>query len=216
VLPPYYRIEMFGGLCLIADGRVTVRFHSEAAEALLACITYRPEVRYRRADLGRMLWTDLAPIEAAACLDAAIATLRLHLEPTPIPSGRVLCVGGNNESDPIFLVPGTFETDVAELRAALALTGQAQPETTRRQALGRAMLLYTGELLASMKAPWVAEERERWAIIHAAVKYEWEKLPLVSRQVQRDPTPTGWHREAMSRPPVRPAPGSRRYVRSEP
>ncbi len=182
MLPPYYRIELFGGLCLVADGHVTVRFRCESAESLLALLAYRPETRYRRVDLCRLLWPGLTIADAALRLNAAVAALQLHLEPSPIAPGRVLRL----ESDQVFLAPGTFETDVAELRAALALTGPTQSEATRRQALCRAMLLYTGELLAGMKAAWVEEERERWGIIYIAVQHEWQKLPPIELPTKPD------------------------------
>jgi DNA-binding SARP family transcriptional activator len=211
VLPPYYRIEMFGGLCLIADGSATVRFYFEPAEALLAFITYRPEVRCRRVDICRALWANLAPGEATSRLNAAIAALRTYLEPAPIAPGRVLRL----EGDQVFLAPGAFETDVAELRAALAQTGPSYPEQTRRQALSRAMLLYTGELLAGMKSPWVTEERERWGIIHAAVKYEWEKLPPLVLPTECVVTAlVAPQRDVAPRPPFRPMSAPRHYVRS--
>jgi DNA-binding SARP family transcriptional activator len=180
VLPPYYRIEVFGGLCLIADGQVTLRFRSDAAESLLALLAYR-SVRYHPADLYRLLWPNHSPVEAATSLAAAIATLRHHLEPAPIAPGRVLQV----EDDQIFLAPTTFETDVAELRAALALTAPNQPQSIRRQALHRAVLLYGGELLAGLQDAWVAEERAKWAIIAAAAHREWTSLSGLAVVTQR-------------------------------
>src|SRR5689334_14406527 len=84
------RVELFGGLRLIRADRVTDRFRTHNAAALLAYLALNLNRRCARDELLELLWPDSELAAGRGLLRTTLSYLRRPLEPPGIPFNSVL------------------------------------------------------------------------------------------------------------------------------
>ena len=190
----FCRVELFGALRLIHQGRVTDRFRRQKSALLLAYLALHPGRPHPRERLTDLLWPEMEGDAARDNLSATLSSLRRELEPPEVPAGTFLVadrqsVGLNGER---------IATDVAEFDHLLRSARSSPVVTDRARLLARAVALYQGDLLEGRYEEWVitvqSAYRERfregllnWAQDLEALQ-EWEiALAAAKRAVQTDP-----------------------------
>lgn len=130
------------------------------AGALLAYLTFFPDVPHSRETLAEILWPNTEPRAARANLRFVLSTLRRNLEPPGIPAGTVL----RTDISSIRLRGDVISTDVVEFTSALSTASRATEAEERITALTRGVDLYRGDLLLGYYEDWILGERERFRV----------------------------------------------------
>jgi DNA-binding SARP family transcriptional activator len=160
-----WRIELLGGLRVRRGDRVVERFRTYKTGALLAYATYHAPRLYSREALLGLFWPEMEPEAARHNLRQTLSTLRHELAALEA-SEEDLVVADRVH---LWLQPGVFTTDVADLQAALQAAQYAPTSAERIMALSRAVALYQGELLPGYFEDWADAERARLADSHLEV-----------------------------------------------
>lgn len=154
-----------------------VRPRARAALRVLALHAGRP---VHREQLAEALWGDLDPRAALHNLHVSLSAVRRALEPgVPTRSSRLLVRDG--ETYTLVLRPGST-SDVAQLDRAVREGRRRRAvgdHAGARHELGRAVDLYTGDLLPEDgPAEWVVGERERLRLTAADAAVELAELEV--------------------------------------
>jgi predicted ATPase/DNA-binding SARP family transcriptional activator len=160
---PFWRVEMLGTLQARSDDLVVSRFRTRRVGMLLAYLTYFSGKSHDRAEIGEILWPEGDPEKTSVNLRQALASLRRHIEPPPLPPGSIL----QSKNWKLSIAPGMVETDTAQFERALTDAQKGTDPAARRLALEHAVALYRGELLPGFDAEWVSRERSRLEDLHA-------------------------------------------------
>src|ERR1051326_1199752 len=115
------RIELFGGMQAILEGRTLTRFGTQKAAHLLAYLALTLPKTHLREHLLDLFWPDLPPHAGRDNLSTTLSTLRRCLEPPPFPAGTVLVADRHH----VGLNPHTLTTDVADFAMLLAAADQS-------------------------------------------------------------------------------------------
>lgn len=150
-----WRIRLLGELRATRGDTSITRFRTQKTAGLLAYLAFHSGRAHPREVLIELLWPGGKPEAGRSSLSAALSSLRSRLEPPGTVGAVILASRATVE-----LAPGTFTTDVAELRAALESAARATG-AARLEALGAALDAYGGELLPGFYQDWIAGERAR-------------------------------------------------------
>lgn len=176
------RIRLFGALEITGPDGVQVDPPREARE-LLAFLALEPERRFARDVVAGHLWGERSDAAARKALRNGLWRLRRALPAAGGPeagpsSGRAAKGHGGQGGDPLAvgrLSVGLGEAvwvDVAEFRRSAAAVPDGGPEALAPETvtfLERAAVLYRGDLLEGLYAPWVTGPREELRLIHLDV-----------------------------------------------
>lgn len=154
---PFWRIEMLGTLQARSDELVVSRFRTRRVGLLLAYLACPPGSNHDRAVLAERLWPEGDPDRMGSNLRQAVASLRRHIEPPPLPTGSVL----RSENGRLSLDAARVVTDVAEFEAGLRAAERESDPSQRRRAFEAAVGVYRGEFLPGQFDEWVLRERTR-------------------------------------------------------
>jgi WD40 repeat protein/DNA-binding SARP family transcriptional activator len=150
-----WRIELLGGLRVVATDGVPTRFRTRQTAALLAYLALFVDRPHSRDDLADRFWPDADPRAARHRLSVALSSLRPLLALPNLPADALLLA----TRDTVQLDPAWLSTDVADFHAARRRADRASAPRDRRAALIDAVDLYQGELLPGHDALWVLEQR---------------------------------------------------------
>ncbi|WP_394796024.1 ATP-binding protein [Armatimonas sp.] len=143
----YWRIELFGGPCLISpSGETLSYFSTQKTAALLAYLALTLPRSHPRELLAELFWPDKDPTLSRNSLSAAVSALRPLL-------GEALLTNKLQ----VGLNPERVTCDVAEFEARLAAGD-----------LDGAASLAQAEFLPSCYDDWVVAERERLATLYGS------------------------------------------------
>ena len=167
-----WRIRLLGAL-RVETGETTIsRFATSRVAVLLARLALYPQRAHSREELADLLWPEADLGAGRLNLRVAIASLRRQLEPPPISPGSILLA----DRSFIGLNPDAFRCDVSEFEAAWAKASRAASPLAKRDALAEAAALYGGDLLPGFYDDWIAEERERLAVLHEELRAQQREL----------------------------------------
>ncbi len=153
---------MLGTLRLVRGPRITTRFRTHKAAALLAFLAHHCPQRHSRELLIDMLWPDMTLESGRSGLSMALSSLRSVLDggeegeatgPSVILAGRTT-VGLDPER--VTTDTGFFEETLARLKTDREIT----PEDRLRR-LEEAVAVYRGELPPGFYQEWIFAERAR-------------------------------------------------------
>ncbi len=156
------RIEMLGTLRVVRGPRITTRFRTHKAAALLAFLAHHCPQRHSRELLIDMLWPDMSLESGRSGLSMALSSLRGLLDgeeegeatgPSVILAGRTT-IGLDPER--VTTDTGFFEETLTRLKTG----GEIAPEDRLRR-LEEAVAVYRGELLPGFYQEWIFAERAR-------------------------------------------------------
>jgi len=159
------RIELFGGLRVLVNGRLITRFRTRKTAALLAYLAYHLHCFHHRDVLIEMFWGDSDPEQGRNSLSKALSSLRHQLMPPTGEQDSVLYA----DRFYIGLRSEHVTTDVAEFEACLKAARCARSDVERVAFLSDAVCLYRGELLPDFDDAWIEPERARLAEQFASV-----------------------------------------------
>ncbi len=162
------RIELLGGLRVLAGDRIISRFRTHKAGALLGYLAYHLGRDHSREVLLEILWPDEDLEPARNRLNMALTSLRHQLEPPGVPAGAVLRTGRFTAG----LNPAAVVTDAAGFEAAVKSAARPASEEERAGCLARALDLYQGPLLPGYYEEWVLPEQQRLADLFATAAAE--------------------------------------------
>ena len=145
-----WRVELFGSLRALGDGRTIERFRTRRIALLLALLAMDPGAPLSRDVLAERLWPDEDPVRQRAKLRYSLSVLRQHLGAAAIET-----VG----NDLVALHPGSG-SDLAEFREALRSAGRTNDEPSRTAFLQRALALAERPFLDGFYDVWVLAERD--------------------------------------------------------
>ena len=152
-----WRIELFGGLRAVAEGREVTRFRTRKTGALLGYLCLHPERPHTRDELAELLWPGCEPESGRGSLSTALWSLRRQLEAgdgaTPVLAASRNTVGLHAQA---------LETDTGLLLYRLRMADHAATVQERASALGAALDLYQGEVLAGYQEDWLPSVRRAY------------------------------------------------------
>ena len=134
------RVELFGSVRLIRQGRTTTHFRLQKASTLLAYLALNPGRTHSRERLIDLFWPERDLDAGRDNLSTILSVLRRELEPPGVPQGSVLIA----DRQMIGLVRERITTDFAEFEDWLRKAGSAPAGAERAALLGQAAALYIG------------------------------------------------------------------------
>lgn len=174
-----WELQFLGRISARRGDQVVTRFASSRVAALLARLALFPKRDHPREELIDLLWPDSDIAAGRLNLRVALASLRRQLEPPDVLPGTVLFA----DRSTIHLRSAAFRCDVADFEAALQ---DAAHHSASREALNRAIALFTGELLPGFYDEWISEERERLNALFEEAGKQRDELPEAASAL---PTP---------------------------
>jgi len=150
-----WRIELFGGLRVRTQDRVTTRFRTEKTASLLAFLAFHGNRGHTREILTDLFWPDADPASGRHSLRLALSSLRRQLAPTG--SDRPLLLA---DRQTVQLDPHCFESDVQEVEESFRALSRAKGDE-RIALLARTVDLHSGELLLGFYDAWILPHRLR-------------------------------------------------------
>lgn len=160
-------VHLFGGF-RVQRGHPPQPLHfTRTAQHLLAYLLLHRRLPHPRDILAGILWGETDDEKARACLNTALWRLRKVLEPYPMSRGSVLVTtaGGDVGINP----QAHLKVDVAMFEEKVGRIGRwagHPPSPCEAAEVERALVLYTGELLAGFYEDWIVAERERLHCLH--------------------------------------------------
>lgn len=197
-----WRIELLGTLKANRDGHEVTRFRTRRVASLLAYLAYFRQGLHSRDQISEMLWPDADSEASRRNLRQALSSMRLAIEPAPLPKGSVV----QSIHDGVQLNPETVTTDVAEFES-LVQQGKREEDPKRViQYLTRAVSLYKGDLLPGFNDEWIWAHRLRLEDLYlsalkrlSAVEDSDAAIDHLRQGVIREPFNEHWHIELMRR-----------------
>lgn len=160
-LQAVWRIHLLGELRAVrvapepGEAEIVSRFRTHKTAALLAFLAYHRGAAHTRDALCDSLWAEDRPEAARASLRTALASLRRQLEPPGVAPGSVI----QADRSAVQLSSEAATTDVGTFRQALHAASRATSPRERMLHLQEAVDAYRGDLLPSLYADWVLQER---------------------------------------------------------
>ena len=185
------RIELLGDLRARAGERSVTRWRTQKTALLIGWLALFRERAHGREALIELLWPGCDPDAGRSSLSRELSWLRNQLGPVLIASRAT-----------VQLDPEATETDVAELRAALA-RARDSGGAKQKEELRRAVDLYRGELLPGHDGDAIQAERRRLTASFVAAARELarggggEARDLLLRAVACDPLSEEARRDLM-------------------
>src|SRR5260370_26189455 len=156
------KIELFGRLRVVQDGRVITRFQTRQTGAVLAYLAFHRDRSHPRDVLMGIAWPEDEQYTDRHKLRVALSSLPRQLEPPGVPVGAAIVA----DRGTVQLNPTVVTTDVAEFEAALQAAARARSRIEREQRLVEAVALYRGELLPGCFEEWILPQRQPLAQAH--------------------------------------------------
>ncbi len=157
-----WRIEFFGGLRAISDGREIVRFQTRKTGLLLAYLAYNLREDHSRDELMELFWPDSEWDRGSQSLSQALTSLRKQLEPPGVPLSTFLIAPRRFAR----LNPSSITTDVAEFLSLIESAKSTDDPDEKLQLHLRAVEMYHGGFLPGCYDDWVLVSRERLLVMH--------------------------------------------------
>ena len=150
-----WQIQLFGVVTASRDGSVISTFRTQHTARVLARLAYTPDRLCRRDELIEMIWPDVDPSNARNRLNVALSALRRDL------GSDILLPASCTGRSCVQLDKYRFTTDASCFESLLCeIDPLSSPEIQISQ-YGKALSLYTGELLAGIDDLWALGERQR-------------------------------------------------------
>jgi predicted ATPase/DNA-binding SARP family transcriptional activator/TolA-binding protein len=153
------RIQLLGGLRVVAESGELTRFRTQKTAALLGYLARYKRRSFTREQLADLLWPDSDAEHARHNLRMALSSLRKQLESLGETEGQLL----QADRLQVRLDPSQFETDVEAFEHALAAAGRAAGRAAQTNWLARAAEAYGGPFLPEIGDEWAWNEQQRLA-----------------------------------------------------
>ncbi|MBI2300416.1 MAG: AAA family ATPase, partial [Armatimonadetes bacterium] len=173
-----WRVEVFGGLRAVGCGRELSRFRTRKTGALLGYLCLHPDRAHAREELAELLWPGCGFDDGKSSVSTALWSLRRQLQAPEVSAAPVLvadryAVAVNRE---------VVETDAGVFLHRLRLAGRATTERERAAALGEAIELYHGEVLAGYDEEWLLTARREYQQVYRSAVTDLVDCLLASGQ----------------------------------
>lgn len=154
-----WRIDMFGGLRVTANGNSLTHFVMRRAGVLLARLALAPNRVHSREELMEMLWPEEDVESTRLRFRQVLTTLRRSLASLGADVDALLIA----ERADLRMASQAVITDVEEFEAAVRAAGRQDTAEERAGCLEQALIAYRDELLPGYYEDWVLTERQRLA-----------------------------------------------------
>jgi predicted ATPase/DNA-binding SARP family transcriptional activator len=199
---PIWRVELLGTFKANRDQESISRFRTRRVASLLAYLASFRQRLHPRDEIAEMLWPDLDLAVSRRNLRQALSSLRLVLEPPPVPKGSVIV----SILDGIQLNSETVSTDVAEFESLVGLSRRSEDSARAIDRLTQAVQVYKGGFLPGFNEEWIWSERMRLEDLYLAALTRLsgymdadEAISHLREGLVREPFEEKWHVALMRR-----------------